>query len=367
MKVIRLQDETPEVYTEQSRDFQLLCRLYDCVINSTKFDVDSIKKISDTSKIRTNLLPLLQTKIGFFSNAKTDDYTLRMLLEAFPSIIKKKGSLKAINEAITVYLKILGLRIPIAITKTEGATQLYNITIPEHTIVIGLNTAFRNTAEVFKDLLSYVMPAGFGYYFYFFSSIEDITNFIYRDPVAVIYISDELNSQIRSSIDYERGSIEDRLVGNVALMGVRGSINLIDFSPLSYSYSDLTITVIDNVYTINGTASATRFIKVGTPVNYNIGDSLYGCPNGGSSTTYELQIDSDGSRAAVNYGADYNYSSPEEYKVSGIGTNNKVYIRIASGYTCNNLQFCPALRPALENDMDELEIYKDGEWEEGSE
>ena len=90
MEVIRLQNETPEVYTEQSRDFQLLCRVYDCVINSIKFDVDSIKKISSTRDIRATLLPLLQTKLGFFSNSIMSDEALRTILEAFPLIIKKK-------------------------------------------------------------------------------------------------------------------------------------------------------------------------------------------------------------------------------------------------------------------------------------
>lgn len=228
MEVIRLQKETPEVYTAQSRDFQLLCRLYDCVINSIKFDVDSIKKITDTRKIRTNLLPLLQTKLGFFSDAKTDDTSLRIILEAFPAIMKYKGSLKSINEILNIYMKVLGLRIPLTITKTEKETELYNIIIPEHTIVIGLSTAFKNTAPIFKDLLSYVIPAGFGQYIYFYSSISDLSNLIRQDNIAVIYISDAINSLIRREDDFTADAIRDRLVGNVALMEVMGNESVPD-------------------------------------------------------------------------------------------------------------------------------------------
>ena len=217
MKVIRLQDETPEVYTSQSRDFQLLCRVYDCLINSIKFDVDSIKKISSTRDIRTNLLPLLQTKVGFFSNSRSDDEALRLLLEVFPFVIKKKGSLKAINEVINAYLKILNLRIPIIITRTTGNTQLYNIDIPEHTIVIGLNTSFQNDSTLFRDLLSYVLPAGFGYYMYFYSSINELSNLINDDKVAIIYVSDSINSLVRSEDDFVdnnvKDEIRDRLIG----------------------------------------------------------------------------------------------------------------------------------------------------------
>lgn len=221
MEVIRLQNETPEVYTEQSRDFQLLCRVYDCVINSVKFDVDSIKKISSTRDIRATLLPLLQTKLGFFSNSIMSDEALRTILEAFPLIIKKKGSLSAINDIINLYLKVLDLRIPVIITRTEEETQLYNITVPKHTIVIGLNTSFQSSSSLFRDLLSYVMPAGFGYYTYFYSSMNELSNLIYSDSVAVIYISDDINSLIRRYSDNYTG-VSSRLIGNVSLMEVMG-------------------------------------------------------------------------------------------------------------------------------------------------
>ena len=238
MEVIRLQNKVPETYVMQSRDFQLLCRLYDVVNNSTKFDVDGIKKITDTRKIRSNLLPLLQTKLGFFSNASTDDVSLRLILEAFPTIIKSKGSLKSIQEILNVYLKVIGERVPLTITKTESDTQLYNIVIPEHTIVIGLNTAFKNTSQIFKDLLSYVLPAGFGSYIYFYSSMKELSNLIYKDSVAIIYISDDINSLIRSSSD-DYNNIENRMIGNVSLMEVEGSMYFSSAS--SYAIGDVVL------------------------------------------------------------------------------------------------------------------------------
>lgn len=246
MEVIRLQREIPEVYTDESRDFQLLCRVYDCVINSTKFDVDSIKKISSTRDIRTSLLPLLQTKIGFFSNSEFNDETLRTILEAFPLIMKKKGSLQSIKEILNVYLKILDLRIPVVVTKTEEETQLYNITIPEHTIVIGLNTSFQNTSNLFRDLLSYVMPAGFGYYVYFYSSLSQLTTLIDNNNVAIIYISDDINSLVRGESDSYTG-VDNRLIGNVSLMEVMGSY------PIASTVSAMSDT--SKIYLYTGTES----------------------------------------------------------------------------------------------------------------
>jgi len=202
MEIIRLQNETPEVYTAESRDFQVLCRIFDLLLNSTKFDVDSIKKISDTSKIRSEMLPLLQTKLGFFSNAKADAEELRLLLSTFPLLVKKKGSLKSIQEAINTYIKTLGLRIPFVIMRVEKDTSFYNMVIHPHNIIIGLNTGFKNTSRLFKDLLKYILPTGFGCYLYFYSSFKDVTKLIYSDNVAVLFISNYLNSNLSEVGDY---------------------------------------------------------------------------------------------------------------------------------------------------------------------
>ena len=53
MSIINVQEMTPQIYTEESRDFQLLSRLYDCVFNGMKFDTDSIVELIDTQQCRT--------------------------------------------------------------------------------------------------------------------------------------------------------------------------------------------------------------------------------------------------------------------------------------------------------------------------
>ena len=83
---------TPQVYSEESRDFQLLCRIGDFAFNEVKYETDSITNIINTDKIKDNILPLLQTKVGFFSNTTslTSD-ELRLVLKIFPYIIKLKS------------------------------------------------------------------------------------------------------------------------------------------------------------------------------------------------------------------------------------------------------------------------------------
>lgn len=222
MKLLRIQGEVPDPYVEQSRDFQLLCRLYDCVVNSTKFDVDSIANLTNTHDIKENMLPLLQTKLGFFSNEEIDSDALRMLLSVFPLLVKCKGSLKSIKWLIDTFLKILNIRVPITITTTKTTTRLYNIDVPDHTIIVGINAAFRDTAVIFQEVLKYILPAGFGYYVYFYSSNSEITNLLENEKVAILYVSDRISSQIASAADYASGdnTLKKRLESAVSLMEV---------------------------------------------------------------------------------------------------------------------------------------------------
>ena len=67
MSLLRMQNRTPPIYCEESRDFQLLCRLYDTIVNGLLFDIETITDIINTKNIRSSFLQLLQTKLGFFT------------------------------------------------------------------------------------------------------------------------------------------------------------------------------------------------------------------------------------------------------------------------------------------------------------
>ena len=64
--MIRLQKYTPDVYYEQSRDFQFLGRLYDITLNSVKTNADIIKfGLPFNSQSPRELLGLLARTLGF--------------------------------------------------------------------------------------------------------------------------------------------------------------------------------------------------------------------------------------------------------------------------------------------------------------
>jgi len=109
--IIRTQRMLPEVYADESRDFQVFTRLMDAVYNSCKFNIDSMNYISDARYINTELLKLLADKFGLEINDvdQLKDDEIRTILRCLPYLIKYKGSYRAIEGLVNMYFKIYHL------------------------------------------------------------------------------------------------------------------------------------------------------------------------------------------------------------------------------------------------------------------
>lgn len=210
MSVFRLQENTPEVYTNTSRDFQLIERLYDCVINGIRFDVDSILNIVDTNSIDSKLLSLLQTKIGFFTQNGITDDDLRYILKAFPVIVKNKGSLKGIEGAVNVFLKLkhVNTNVYIKIFNKQGQYP--------YIVQIGLNMPYMDTA-LLDEILKYVLPTGYVVSYMFNNNEFGIANTVMEIKMGanIVIVKDSASSIVRGSYIAYINKVEDRLIGSV--------------------------------------------------------------------------------------------------------------------------------------------------------
>lgn len=54
--MFRIQDNVPEVYINESRDFQLISRLYDILFSGTKYDIDSMVNVLDATLIKDSMI-----------------------------------------------------------------------------------------------------------------------------------------------------------------------------------------------------------------------------------------------------------------------------------------------------------------------
>lgn len=148
--MFRTENNVPEYYTELSRDFQLLCRLYDLAIQPTRYSINSMETSSDTLRCNENLLPVLGSKVGFFDEVDVLDNSSRRILSAFPHIIRYKGSIKALKYIANLFGRI---------TNSDVSVEL-NVTDDKHTVTLNFTEELQNS-NLFIDLIEYVRPSGF--------------------------------------------------------------------------------------------------------------------------------------------------------------------------------------------------------------
>lgn len=203
MKIFRVQEHTPDVYPRKSRDFQLLCNIFDCLNNAVKYDIDSIRDTIDTNYCNDKLLNYLQTKLGFFSSIKMDARAQRIILKGFSYILKYKGSRKGIVDAIYLFLKSQGIygEVFVNTRNTEIITDSNNETFKlatTYVVEVATNVPIENI-KLLDEILKYIIPAGYlvKYSFYETYPYDEIIE--HQDKIRIIFAHHYLNRQLRSS------------------------------------------------------------------------------------------------------------------------------------------------------------------------
>lgn len=158
--MFRLQNNVPSTYIEQSRDFQLFCRLYDCINNGVQFDISTITDILDPIKVNDRVVKLLATRVGFITDIDIDNTVLRYILSAYPYIIKNKGTRKGIETAVNAILhaehSIKAATVEIVNKPAEDSNQLgYSVNIYTPIILSS------KTKKALNELLKYILPVGY--------------------------------------------------------------------------------------------------------------------------------------------------------------------------------------------------------------
>ena len=92
--MFRTAENVPEIYVNESRDFQVFARVKDASFNAVKYAIDSIRHTSNTLEMNSSLLPLLKSKVGFFESDQLTEDQLRYLLAGFPALLRNKGHVR---------------------------------------------------------------------------------------------------------------------------------------------------------------------------------------------------------------------------------------------------------------------------------
>ena len=103
--MIKTQNNVPEYYYNESRDFQLIGRIFEGVFNASKTATDTIVNTPLSSNFDSSLLDLVTKTVGFESKHKYDVPNLVALVNSFKSILRIKGTKKSIEDCVRVLLK----------------------------------------------------------------------------------------------------------------------------------------------------------------------------------------------------------------------------------------------------------------------
>lgn len=214
--MLKIKDNVPDVYVRKSRDFQLMCNVFDCMNMAVKFDIDSIDNLTNTSLCNENTLPLLQNNLGFFSNLNLTGKDLRTILKSFPYLVKNKGTITGIKQAIQLFLKVIDIdratNIEIINNSTHRTALDYNITDILYVIDINIKDNILDTT-ILTEILKYIIPAGYAIRYHFYKDNILKNKIFAKDVINIIFIDRSHNGSVR----YEESLDEMNSVNNVAM------------------------------------------------------------------------------------------------------------------------------------------------------
>lgn len=145
--MIKFKDQVPSIYTSASRDFQYLSWLFNIVLNSVKHNVDDLYRLPNVD-VNSKLTELFALTLGFKVKRNYDQKQLLALAAILPSILRYKGTEKAITMAAEALITASGA---IGVMELEVIGSQLIVRIPEDTTI---------DTTLFIDLLDYILPAG---------------------------------------------------------------------------------------------------------------------------------------------------------------------------------------------------------------
>ena len=148
---LQLEQNTPEIYSEKSRDFQLLCRIINIYLNALIEKSNKIVYNTDTDTIDENLLYLKARELGFTTHKYFPPNILRNICENFPQLIRRKGTKQAIIDAVYTILSANSL-VTLLDINTTNQTDPYSLDI--------ISNVSDAEIEYISELLSFIVPAG---------------------------------------------------------------------------------------------------------------------------------------------------------------------------------------------------------------
>jgi hypothetical protein len=192
--MINFYNQVPSVYPSASRDFQYLSWLINIVLNSVKHNVDDMYNLPNIGA-DSKLSELFALTLGFKVKRNYDQKQLIALATILPSVLKYKGTIKAVEMAAE------------ALISTSGALgdAEYTVVDSQLRVIIPKDTTIDIT--LFLDLLDYILPAGM--------TCRVIRENRTKRALEDIYVThrDKLYCELHKDLDWEDNNLSTGLSG----------------------------------------------------------------------------------------------------------------------------------------------------------
>lgn len=151
--MIKVRNLVPEVYYNESRDFQTIGRVYEAVFNYLKTNADIMASLPASAGSDWHMLKLMAATLGFQGRREYDNNELRALCMSLIPILRLKGSKSSIALAVNTMLNAHGIdEVPTVLADPKDPFN-YLIYISERL----------TDTSLLEDLMDYILPAGFTY------------------------------------------------------------------------------------------------------------------------------------------------------------------------------------------------------------
>ena len=154
--MIKSQNLVPNIYYNESRDFQLFGRIYDIIFNYAKTNIDLMENFPINNYTDSKLIELLARTLGFNNKLSYRNDDLNAICNVFITLMKNKGSLKAIESLVNTILNVSNINKKSKVTLDE--TTSYPL------VVINIPDVISNPeVKLLEDVLDYILPIGVCY------------------------------------------------------------------------------------------------------------------------------------------------------------------------------------------------------------
>lgn len=193
--MIKLQNLTPSIYYQHSRDFQFIGRLYDIVLNSVKTNTNILYNLPFNTDTNTKVLDLLASTLGFQELHNYNIDQLKAVCSSFTEVLRNKGNVRSIQLACTLVLSAEGIEQEPEISwkdDDQGTFMLYIYISPK-----------LSNLNLLRDILDYILPAGLSYNIIRRTNIDTpvTTNMTIANNVIVTKVP---RTSISKVVDYTR-------------------------------------------------------------------------------------------------------------------------------------------------------------------